>query len=274
VTVRNELEWIIKTGKFDLHLHTTASDGTFSPSEVVKEAERKGLQAIAITDHDTLSGISEAKETASSLSVIPGIELSTTFSHHGHEVGIDVLGYGISSTPAFERTLAFLSSERKNRAIAIIDAFCSLGMPLTLEDVQAFSSDGVIARPHIAKALVKKGYVHSTQEAFHLYLADGKSCSIPKKTLSVEEGVSLIREAGGIAVLAHPVFIPKDLFPFLLHTHSFDGIEVWHREHSKKMALRFFELARQHHLLPTGGSDFHALPQEIGSFGFQPLFLK
>ncbi|MEH7352348.1 PHP domain-containing protein [Neobacillus drentensis] len=262
-----EIKKILENGYFDLHLHTTASDGSFSPSEVVKMAAQKGLVTIAITDHDTTDGIQEALQTARTLNVtvIQGIELSTKYKGKN----IDILGYYIHESIELSGVLQKMREHRFNRSQLIVNKFCELGMAITLDDVQKYSKGDVIARPHIAKAVVDKGYAKNTQEVFDLYLGDGKPCAADKMVLSPNEGITLIHNAGGIAVLAHPLLIQDNSLVEELMQLSFDGIEVWHRKHRKEDIIRYKNLAKKYNILMTGGSDFHNEEHTIGEFGFE-----
>lgn len=262
-----DLETVIQNGRFDLHLHTTASDGSFTPAEVVEMASAKGINTLAITDHDTTKGIKEAVDTGKKLgvNVIPGIELSTKYKGKN----IDILGYGIScESKELLATLKKMRDYRENRAQIIVKKFCELGMPITEEDVQKHSKGEVIARPHIAKAVVEKGYAKNAQEVFDLYLGDGKPCAVDKMVLSPEDGIRLIHQAGGMAVLAHPVLIQDDQMAEELMRLPLDGIEVWHRKHSKEDSARYKKMAEKYNKLITGGSDYHNEDHLIGEFGF------
>ncbi|WP_338787378.1 PHP domain-containing protein [Metabacillus sp. FJAT-53654] len=263
-----EILKIIENGRFDLHLHTTASDGSFSPSEVVKMAAQKGLTTIAITDHDTLDGIQEAIETARKIgiTIIPGIELSTKYKGKT----IDILGYNIHETKELSSILQKMRKHRQNRCLLIVNKFCELGMTITLEGIQKYSKGNVIARPHIAKAVVDKGYAKDTQEVFDLYLGDGKPCAEDKMELSPSSGIELIHRAGGVAVLAHPLLIHDDIIVEELMQLAIDGIEVWHRKQSEEDSKRYKSLAEKYRKMMTGGSDFHNEAHEIGEFRFKP----
>ena len=253
-------------GYFDLHAHTTASDGEYSPSDLVRKARALGLQTIAITDHDTLDGIAEAERTGEELGVrvIAGVELSTKYNGKT----IDILGYHIRKRGELHELLSNMRKFRENRAELIIAKFAELGMPISMEDVLEFSKGGVIGRPHIAKAVVKKGYVSDVQTVFDEYLADGKPCAVDKRMLSPQEGIDLIHRAGGKAVLAHPVYLDDELVEELLERHNFDGIEVWHRNHGPEENEKYKRLAAKYRLFMTGGSDFHHDEHQLGSFGY------
>lgn len=251
-------------GTFDLHMHTTASDGNYAPSALVHKAKSVGLKTIAITDHDTLSGVKEAQETGRELGVevIAGVEISTKFKGKS----VDILGYSIADTQGLDGKLSAFRDDRESRALQIIEKFCELNMPITLEDVKQFSGNGVIARPHIAKAIVQKGYVADFQTVFDEFLADGKPAAVNKKVLMPSEGINLIRVAGGVAVLAHPILIGDDQLVRELLQMGFDGIEVWHRKHSSVDSVRYIKLAEEFEVFVTGGSDFHFDEHDLGNF--------
>lgn len=261
-----DLKKIIKNGQFDLHLHTTASDGSFSPAEVVEMAAAKGITSLAITDHDTTDGIKEAVDAGKKqgVHVIPGIELSTKYKGKN----IDILGYQIKESKELLEVLKRVRDHRENRAQLIVNKFCELGMTITATDVQKYSQGDVIARPHIAKAVVEKGYAKNAQEVFDLYLGDGKPCAVDKMVLSPEEGIQLIHNAGGIAVLAHPILIRDDIIVEELMQFAFDGIEVWHRKHEPDDIIRYKGIGSKFNKLITGGSDYHNEEHSIGDFGF------
>lgn len=254
--------------KFDLHMHTTASDGDYAPADLMRKAADAGLQVIAITDHDTLDGIHEAKKAGKELGieVIAGVELSTKYNGKT----VDILGYDLLKTDELHGLLIRMRRGRENRAQVIIEKFAEINMPLSMEDILEFSQGGVIARPHIAKAIVKKGYVSDYQAVFDEYLADGKPCAIDKVIISPQEGIELIHKAGGKAVLAHPVYLEDDALVEQLLQYDFDGIEVWHRSHTAGDVQRYKAIAKKHNLLMTGGSDFHHDEHTLGQFGYVP----
>ncbi|MBN6886582.1 3',5'-nucleoside bisphosphate phosphatase [Cytobacillus horneckiae] len=261
-----DLREIIKQNFFDLHLHTTASDGSFTPSEIVEKAAKKGLEVIAITDHDTIDGVAEAKLKAieCNITVISGIELTTKYKGRN----IDILGYNVHATQQLEEVMKRIQTHRMTRANKIIEKFCQIGIVISKADVEKHSIGGVIARPHIAKAVVEKGYANSQQEVFDRYLGDGKPCAMDKIFLSPMQAINLIHQAGGQAVLAHPALIRDDNIVRELMQLPLDGIEVWHRKHKKKDIKRYKKIAKKYGKIITGGSDFHYDGHHMGDFGY------
>lgn len=258
---------ILKLGSYDLHIHTTASDGVYTPSGIVQKAYGLGLKTIAITDHDTISGIKDAIKTGKELgiNVIPGVELSAKYKGKS----VDVLGYNILENKELSDVLEQLSGGREVRALRIINKFKGLDMFITIEEVREFSGDGNIGRPHIAKAIVKKGYVPDLQTVFDCYLADGMPAAIDKIIITPQKAIDLIHNAGGVAVLAHPILIGDDELVFELLHLNFEGIEVWHRKHNEKDVRRYKKMAKEFGLLMTGGSDFHVDEHNLGRFGIE-----
>ncbi|MBP1930618.1 PHP domain-containing protein [Ammoniphilus resinae] len=242
----------------DLHSHTTASDGTYTPSESVQRAKSKGLRAFAITDHDTVAGIQEAVEMGKKcgIEIVPGIEISTVDA--GQD--IHVLGYYMDyMQPQFLQQLESLRNVRNVRNEMLIHNLQQLKIPITMEEVvkRKKMKEGNIGRPHIAEVLMEKGVVQSVQEAFELYLGkNGKAYANPPR-ITPEEAIDLIKEAQGVAVLAHPgLYANRELVIRLIH-YGLDGIEVFHPDHSAEEAAYFAELATENGLIGTAGSDFH-----------------
>jgi len=245
-------------GLVDLHSHTTASDGTYTPSESVKRAKSKGLTAFAITDHDTVAGIQEAMEMGGEcgIEIVPGIEISTVDA--GQD--IHVLGYYIDfMQPGFLQQLETLRNVRNVRNEMLIQNLQQLGIPITMDEVveRKKMKEGNLGRPHIAEVLMEKGVVHSIQEAFEVYLGKtGKAYANPPR-ITPERAINLIKEAQGVAVLAHPgLYANKELVLRLIH-YGLDGIEVFHPDHSTEEAAYFSGLVTEYGLIGTAGSDFH-----------------
>lgn len=259
-------------GYIDLHIHTTASDGVMTPSEVVRYAKRKGLQAIAITDHDTINGVSEGLEEGSRIGfeVIPAIELSIEYvlgSMH-------LLGYFIEiDHPFLNEKLRELQKARAERNPRMIEKLNRLGIPITYEDVLKVSGGGQVGRPHFAQVLVEKRYVGSYQEAFELYLKKGAPAYVDKFRLTSREAIHIINEAHGVAVLGHPNTLglngPMGLEKIIIQLmkEGLKGLEVYYPEHSPSEIAQYKTLAERFGLVITGGTDYHGIEKnglEIG----------
>jgi predicted metal-dependent phosphoesterase TrpH len=259
-------------GTIDLHVHTTASDGTMSPTDVVHLAKEKNLKAIAITDHDTIDGIEEAQEVGNHLSVeiIPGIEISANFRNGS----LHLLGYFIETGEGILTTkLARLKEARSERNPQIVEKLKRLGVEITYQDVLEASGGGQVGRPHFAQVLVDRGYVRSINEAFDRYLARGGTAYVDKYRFEIGEAIDVVLEAGGVPVLAHPRtlnFSREDLKRFVttLAHRGLMGIEVFYPEHSAGQRRRFRSLAEKLGLVQTGGSDFHGPPVKATELGF------
>jgi predicted metal-dependent phosphoesterase TrpH len=240
----------------DLHLHTTASDGQYSPAELVELARK--FDIIAITDHDTTGGVVEAQQTAQQYGapiVIPGIELSAEDA----DGDVHVLGYYVDIDNAeFQATLAHFRDNRFQRGKRMLEKLAAMNLPLDWDRVVAIANGGAIGRPHVARAMLEAGYVESVKEAFTLYIGNDKPAYVARTRLSPEESVKLIHSAGGAAVLAHPGTL-KD-YRAILHrliAVGVDGVEVMHPSNSDDLRLDLRGLAQTHNLIMTGGSDFH-----------------
>ncbi len=248
----------------DLHAHTTASDGSFTPTELVEAAHGLGLGALAVTDHDTLAGLGEARAAAQrvGLDLVAGVELSV--EDDGGR--FHLLGYGFDpANAALAETLTTLRRSRAARNDLMAARMSEMGLPVTMDDVRAEAGEDalVIARPHFARALIKKGIVGSVAEAFEKYLSTGKPLYLPKEVLTPRDAIALIHGAGGVAVMAHPGLVPLDEAAFdarvtsLAQKDGLDGIEAYYSQHSQADTDRFLALATRLGLLVTGGSDFH-----------------
>jgi predicted metal-dependent phosphoesterase TrpH len=249
-----------------------------SPCDVVRYAVDRGIRGIAITDHDTIDGNPEALRAGRSagLPVIPGVEISTQCE----DLAFHLLGYGIRRiTPKVKETFAFLLESRTQRNPQIIEKLRDLGIEIRLEEVVHEANGSVVGRPHFARVLLRKGVVHSIQDAFDRFLARGASAYVEKERLSPAEAIDIIREAGGIAILAHPGIVEQHRpggLPALLDRLTplgLVGIEVYYSTHSASQTDQYLRLARERDLLLTGGSDFHRPGEggpELGS-GFGNL---
>ena len=252
----------------DLHIHSTASDGSLTPEEIVQIAQDKGLFAIAITDHDTVAGVQPALHAAqgTGLHVLPGVEISVDFD----ETEIHILGYFIDlEHEPLLRAMEKVRGGRYSRAEEMVRRLRELGVEITMDDVLAEAGDGAIGRPHVARALVKLGVVRDGQEAFDKYLKRGKPAYVPRYKLSPEEAVHLIVDAGGLPVFAHPGLARRDDMIDALIPEGLRGIEAYHTEHSPTQTQKYINMAKRRGLYVTGGSDSHGpkgpVPVEIGS---------
>ncbi|HSU56048.1 MAG TPA: PHP domain-containing protein [Candidatus Dormibacteraeota bacterium] len=242
----------------DLHLHTYFSDGTYSPEEVASQAERHGLNAIALTDHDTVEGCTRASMAcaAANIEFIPGAEL--TAEHGEHE--LHILGYFLDSTNA--RLLAEIGkfqAVRQNRVREMVARLNSVHVPLTAEAVFELANCRSPGRPHVARALVKAGLCSTLDEAFERFLKKNRPAWVPKFKMSAGAAIDLIHQAGGLAVMAHPGLNRTDnVIPGMVEA-GLDGIECFHTKHSTSTAEHYLEIADRFHLLVTGGSDCHGM---------------
>jgi predicted metal-dependent phosphoesterase TrpH len=249
----------------DLHSHTTASDGTFSPAQLVDEAGRAGVRILGITDHDTFSGYDRAVPLArqAGLELVCGIELSTKL--HGNSVHL--LGYflGTDGLGVFRGWIGDLQESRRERNVRLVARLQQLGLKITLEEVQARGGE-MTGRPHFAQLLLEKGYVSSLQQAFDEYLDESAKGYVTRNEPQFAEAVGHIREGGGIASLAHPIRLREDVSGVLpaLRAAGLNAIEAYHSDHSPAQTELYLDLAAQNGLLVTGGSDFHgAVKPEI-----------
>ena len=253
----------MKRGFVDLHCHSTASDGTLTPGDLVRLAKDSGLDALALTDHDTVAGLGEAASAAESVGIdfLPGIEISVVYPRPGT---MHLLGYGIdAASPALAEMTRRLIAARDARNVDMIARLNHIGVPLTLEDVRALAGGEVIGRPHMAAALVRRGIVSNTAEAFRHYLGSGGKVWVDKEQFTPRQAIELIHASGGLAVLAHPTQLRKTNDAQLsaslkdLLDMGLDGVEVIHSDHRESFVDKLMELARRYRLLMTGGSDFH-----------------
>jgi len=250
----------MKEGYIDLHVHTNYSDGSFTPKEVVEYCKKVGVIAVGITDHDNIDGIKEAIIEGEKLGVevVPGVEISCDFKDSSEEE-IHILGYYIDYENAkLKQTLKFFQEARQKRAYKIFNKLVSLGIPIKEEDVFKDSIKS-IGRLHFARVLKEKNLVSSIKEAFELYLGYGKPAYEAKLKVSPKEAISLIVEAKGIPILAHPyleISMNTKSIKELIE-YGIKGIEVYHSKHPKNITDELLLLAEKYDLLITGGSDCH-----------------
>ena len=257
---------------FDLHLHTTASDGTMSPAELVRYALKKGLRVIAITDHDTIEGLPEGTQEGNKLGleVIPGVELSAD----APKGTMHLLGYYIDpASSELADKLRVLQQARMERNLKMVEKLRALGIALELSEVKAAPEHGQIGRPHFAYTMVQKGYVQNIQDAFDRYLGKGRPAYVEKFRFSPEEAMHFIRKAGGITILAHPFTLkqaePVDFEALIreLKAKGLDGIEVYYPEHSDGQKRLYRNMAKKYGLVISAGSDFHGLNKDEADLG-------
>jgi len=261
------------SGRADLHLHTTASDGSRSPAATVEAAAEAGVTLLAITDHDTIEGVSEAVAAGQKLgvTVVPGVEVSVDTEHHD----IHLLGFYLRwEEAALQAALRELRERRAARNRRILEKLAALGLSLEAARVQELGGHGSVGRPHIARAMIERGYVGSQGEAFHRYLARGKPAFVPRVRLTTEEACCIITGAGGVPALAHPAKIGSWPLVEEVLASGVEGVEVYHSDHTRAEVDRLLALAQARGLLVTGGTDSHGpcsdRPSEIGSVEMPP----
>ncbi len=246
----------------DLHTHSTASDGTCTPKELVRKAKEIGLYALALTDHDTISGVKEAQEEAQKIGLrfLPGVEISVRFEGPGH---CHLLGYFLRyQHPRLEKALFSLQEARSNRNQKMVKKLQELGIEISLDELKALARGGEIGRPHMAKLLVQKGVVRDFEEAFKRYLGKGCPAYVPKALFSAQEAIEMVHEVGGVVSLAHPYYLKlsreeTEEFVRSLKDQGLDAVEAYYTDHDASYTAFCLELAQKFALLVTGGSDFH-----------------
>lgn len=258
--------------KVDFHIHTWFSDGSLSPTEIVKQAKAKDYDMVAITDHDGTDGVKEALSAgeALDLQVVPGIELATETIDG---IGLHILGYHIDmENPHLKEVLADLRKKRERRNEKLLKVLEEIGYPLAREDLMLRPGQNFIGKPIFARAMVSKGYIKQPQDAFAKgkILESPQAKAVKKEKLETKEAIGLMKEAGGIAVLAHPIQIrelgqpgSEEFFEQVdglvneLKKAGLGGLECFHPDQTRQQALRFVEIAETYHLHITEGSDFH-----------------
>ncbi len=249
----------------DLHTHSVFSDGSMTPDQLVVEAQMAELSAVALTDHDSVDGVTPFLESCVKRGMrgVPGVEISVD-GESGD--AMHMLGYFIDHDNApMKNHLSGIRSNREYRNKKIIESLNAMGLSLTMSEVGAYAGSDNIGRLHFAQALVERGYVKNREEAFDKFLAKGKSAYVNRKRLTPQQGIEMIRGAGGLAVLAHPFTLGKgkealtELVADLVSA-GLDGIEVYYTQQNQKQMKIYKAIARQFNLVMTGGSDFHGAP--------------
>lgn len=257
---------VTATDFVDLHVHSTASDGSRAPAAVVEEAKRVGLAAIALTDHDTVAGIAEATAAgaAHGLRVVPGVELSAVEG----DTETHILGLHLADTRDLESRLVVLRDMRRSRAERMVARLNELGVRIALEAVFEQAAGGAVGRPHIARAMIAEGWAVDFRDAFDRYLGNGKPAFVPKDKLPVVDAIQLIHQAGGLAVLAHPASAGTRERVATFVALGIDGLEVRHPSHNPEDVARLSALVDHFGLVPSGGSDWHGSgdgPRTLGA---------
>ena len=260
----------------DLHTHTTFSDGSQTPAELVEEAAAIGLTAIAVTDHDTVDGLPQALAAGERLGVdvVPGVEINLEHD----QVTMDMLGYFLAGMPTEEllAELAELRVYREERNARMVARLAELGLPLDPEDLAAASENGAVGRPHIGEAMVRRGYVRSISEAFKLYLRRGAPAWVDRRRLALGRALKLLRASGALPVLAHPGIIRTDAAGLNAIVRDaarggMAGIECYYPLHDEGTVARCLGLAGKYALVPTGGSDYHGTVKPKARLGVASL---
>jgi hypothetical protein len=257
----------------DFHLHSTASDGVHTPAWVVAEAARRGVRHLALTDHDTTAGLAEAAHEAARAGVtaIPGLELSTDLG----PADVHLLAFGFDPTAApLQEFLASQREGRIGRAHRILEILADAGMPLEPARVFEIAGEATVGRPHVARALVERGYVASVQEAFDLWLGNGKPADVNREKLEPADAIKLLHAHGGLVFAAHPIYIAEPFEPALeqLAGWGLDGVETYYKHYDAATVERHRSAAARLGLATSGGSDYHGLgnpdDREIGDIPF------
>ncbi len=263
----------LKPAYVDLHIHSTASDGTLSPKEIIKTADKVGLRAIAIADHDTIEGSVEALEhqDSSSVEVLPAIEISASFDYGA----MHILGYLIHlEDVSLRQTVRVVQEARANRNLEIVRRLQDLGFDISYDEISEASGGGQVGRPHFAQVLVQKGVVQNIDEAFIKFLRKGRPAYVERCRLLPAEAMQTILRAGGVPVLAHPFTLNAktegdlDRIVAGLKQAGLKGLEVYYPAHGPVRTAQYERLAHRHGLLITGGSDFHGAVKPEIHIGF------
>jgi predicted metal-dependent phosphoesterase TrpH len=251
----SQLHRLASPPRADLHVHTTASDGEYTPSQVAALAREAGLTAVAVTDHDTLAGVAEAQAAGARLGVriVPGVELSAV--HLERE--IHLLALHVELSDEFETQLTEFRAGRVRRAEEMVSRLRALGATITMDSVLAHAGRGAVGRPHVARALVDSGFVREHRDAFDRYIGNGRPAYVAKETLYAADAIDLVHAAGGIVVFAHPGRDGTRAFIEPLVGYGLDGLEILHPSQSSEDMARLGALAQHFGLVSSGGSDWH-----------------
>jgi hypothetical protein len=257
----------------DLHIHTSASDGTLSPEQAVAVAAQSGVEVLGVADHDTLEGLAAALAAGQRLgvTVVPGVEINTDYEY----TEAHVLGYFVDhDSPQLNEALEDIRRRRWERAREMLARLARLGMPLEERRVRELAAGGSVGRPHVARALVEAGYVKTGGEAFGRFIGRGQPAYVPRYHLTPRAAAQAVRAAGGVAVLAHPSKVGDDALVQALIEQGIEGLECFHCDHSAAHSRHYTALARQLGLVITGGSDSHGprseRPVAIGAVAVPP----
>jgi predicted metal-dependent phosphoesterase TrpH len=246
--------------RVDLHVHSTASDGKYAPEEIVRKAAALGIRYLSLTDHDSVDGIASAVKAASAfprLTFIPGVEVSTDVA----EGEIHILGYFIDyHNQELSDALKRFRTSREGRARGMVDKLAGLGMAIDWKRVREIAGDGAIGRPHIAQAMLEKGYIDSFKEAFDKYIGRDGPAYVEREKMTPEEAVALVIRSGGLPVLAHP-FTVKNMEKWVaaLKAVGLIGIEAYYKDNTPEETEATLKIADRFGLVATGGTDFHGI---------------
>lgn len=259
--------------RIDLHIHTNFSDGLLSPEQLIEAVRKKKLAAFAITDHDTLKGYQAIRVllVEGDPKLVSGVELSVSFDQDD----VHVLAYCFDPDhESFNQALRDFQKNRNQRARRMVEKLNDMGVQITFEQVEESAVGTVIGRPHVAEAITRAGAVPTYESAFARYIGDGKPAYVPKANFSPTEAIDLIHQAGGVAILAHPIIENRIRHLEMLVDLGLDGIEVFHPFHSRADVDRLKHLADRHRLLVSGGSDYHGREGRFGDIGSQKVPLE
>jgi predicted metal-dependent phosphoesterase TrpH len=246
----------MSASRLDLHLHSTASDGSDPPEAIAAHAVRAGVEILSLTDHDALDGIAVLRgpAEAAGIRVIPGVELSV--NEQGMDVHVLAYGFDVEDAGLLEAIERWRDA-RRDRARKMLSRLKGLGIRISYDEIEAIAAGGAIGRPHVAEALLRAGVVDSVNEAFQRFLGHHAKAYVPKQSVPLDQAADIVHRAGGVTVLAHPGTLNRDHFIEGWTQRGLDGIEVWHTKHDASAVKRFKTIAARYGLLMTGGSDYH-----------------